>query len=157
MWTVPILCGIGCAVALLVTAFSRDSDAIILAIAMGAVLVIANILWLTNQLWAMPVLDWYLGWLAVTIWWSAGTKEAAILVHLVIVRLAAHAIDTLTGHAYLVTYLWVLNIAFALQLLVIISWGGRIGQLLDFGARCLRRLGGALLPSSALRRLNNGR
>src|ERR1043165_5823484 len=157
MWAVPIICGIGCAVALLITAFSRDGSSLALAIGRCAVLVIANMLWFTDQLWFLPALDLYIGGLARIIWHHTRRQEAAILVHLVIVRLAAHAIDTLTGHAYLVTYLWVLNIAFALQLLVIISWGGHIGQLLDFGARCLRRLGGFLLPASAFRRLKNGR
>lgn len=157
IWLVPGLLGAGCAVALWVAAQSRDADATYLALVLCNVWAMANMLWLMNQLWALPALDCYAGYVAKKIWWHRRNRDAAILVHLVIVRLACHAVDTLTGHDFLVTYIWVLNISFALQLFVIIFWGGRIGQFLDLGADCLRRLGRALLPSAALGRLNNGR
>jgi hypothetical protein len=61
MWVMPILFGIGCAVAVMAAARSSDAYARPFAYALAAVWALANAAWWINALWLLPVLDLALG------------------------------------------------------------------------------------------------
>lgn len=154
MEPVPILFGIGCAVSFSLAVRSRDADARLIAGYLVVMWALANAAWWANMLILLPVLDVWLGILALIIWWTTRAKWVALIVNAVAIRLILHVLDALTGHLFLVAYLHALNATFAWMLVVVASSGG--DHVRDTLLRRFRRIRGVLSPASA-RGLTDGR
>lgn len=117
------LFGLGCVVAMI---FSRhDTDRLFMARSLTVVWALANAAWLYNCMWALPVLDWFLGALALITWWTNKSRWAWLFVQVVTARLILHVLDYLTGDLYLVPYIHALNATFVFLLVVVSYQGGR--------------------------------
>lgn len=114
----------------------------------------ANLCWLSNNLWALPLLDLFLGGIAIVLWWVAPAAWLRFYTNMIAARLILHVLDVLTGHAFTVPYINALNATFAAMLVAVAYPGGWNGcrRLL----RGVRRLGG-FLPSTAQRGMIGGR
>lgn len=119
MFVMPVLFGLGCAVAIWFSAYSNDPDAKPLALGLTAVWGLANAAWLLDALWLLPALDWLIGMTALIAWWAHGQRWVAFLVQLVAARLILHVLDLATGHVFLVPYIHGLNALFTLELLAV--------------------------------------
>jgi len=137
MWTVPILFGIGCAVACMVAARSGNPDAKHLSLGLLAMWALANAAWYFNALVLLSALDWAFGTVAVVAWWGSNAKWIGWLIHLTLARLVLHVLDYATGHAFLVSYIHGLNLLFMLELVAVSYEGWRGGLFLFRGFRRL--------------------
>lgn len=154
LWVVPLLFGIGCAVAGRSALRSGDTGAQIIAGYLTVIWALANAAWLSNMMWLLPMLDLWLGIAALTIWWATQARWVALIVNAVAARFIFHILDVLTWHAFEVPYIHALNAAFAWMLYVVASSGG--DHVRDTLLRRFRRIRGVLSPASA-RGLTDGR
>jgi len=145
-----ILFGIGCAVSLWFAVRSGDKDARIVAAYLVVVWGLANAAWLANMLVLLPLLDFWLGVIAVTIWWTTQAKWVALIVNAVAIRLVLHVLDALTGHSFLIAYIHALNATFVWMLVVVAYGGGHNGSgLADHMRRRFLRMVRVLRTTSA--------
>jgi len=145
MFVMPVLFGIACAVATWFAAQADTKEPLFAAMLLACVWAAANLLWLTDTLWGLPLLDLAVGACAVLIWMRNDEAWAVQLFMLAYFRVTAHALDYLTLHEFLVPYIHCINALFAAQLYVVAENGGAngAGRILDFYNRYHRRSVGA--------------
>jgi hypothetical protein len=147
LWLVPVLfAGALGATSLLVR---RDPAFRAVAAHLWVVWTLANAAWLSNTLWALPILDLGLGVALIDLWWKVRTRWVALLVHACSARLILHVLDAGTGHLFFVPYAHALNATFA-WMLVVVAFGGGCDHRLDTDTlrRRLRDVRRALRPAS---------
>lgn len=154
MDAIPFLFGLGCAAAYWCAAQSRDPDAKVLAAALILMWALMNVAWLLDAMWVFPLIDLGAGVAGMRLWWMRRTNWAAIFVKTSFVRLELHVLDSLTGHAFLVSYIHALNATFVWMLLAVAYPGG--GYASDTLFRRLRRVG-AVLSATPARGVSDGR
>lgn len=150
MEIVPILFGIGCAVAYGAAAYSRDKDTRSVAGYLVLIWAFANMAWYTNTLLFLPVLDMLLGMEVVRIWWRTQANWVALVANAVAIRLVLHVLDALTGHVFVSAYLHAINATFVWMLVVVAYGGGHNGSgLADHMRRRFFRMVRILRTTSA--------
>lgn len=127
MEPVPILFGIGCAVAYAAAARSRDAAAREAASHLIVVWGLANAAWLADMLWLLPVFDLVLGFAVLQSRWMTDAEWLDLVVDAIGIRLVLHVLDALTSHLFLTAYLHALNAAFVWMLFVVATSGGGYG------------------------------
>lgn len=125
MFLVPALLGGGCAVALTAAALSRDFDRGLLAWLHLTMFVGLMACWRLDQVWLFPAFDWTIGMVTLLMWHGRPRERAFRNTAIVIlVRLALHAANSVSGGAYQILYFHALNATFAALLWLVIDWRG---------------------------------
>lgn len=138
LWVVPVLAGLACAVSAWRAHRSGSHAARFLALGTGFIWAFANLGWLCNALWLLPVGDVLVGVGAFALARQDGPRWVAAYADLMGVRLILHVLNSATGQAFQISYFHALNATFAgLIVAVGISGGGngartgRFDRLLD--------------------------
>lgn len=154
LWVVPVLALAGCVAALWFAAHSGEEGTVTLALGNLFLWAGSNLCWLGNNLWALPLLDLFVGGIALFLRWVAAGTWLHLYTQLVAARLVLHVIQALTGHLFTVPYIHALNATFAGMLVAVAYPGGRNGS-----HRLLRRLRflGRMVSPAPQRGLSGGR
>lgn len=134
MHPVPILFGLGCGLAVWLTAPEAKRYALCL-LAMWAA---ANALWFYDRLEFLPVLDLALGAYVLRSWPVNRPWWVTILIQLIALRLILHVLDYATGNMFLVPYIHGLNLLFMLEIGVVCNGGTNDRLHLLRGFRSIR-------------------
>ncbi len=139
IWVVPLLAALASAAVLRLAVRSSAPEAAPLALCLAAIWLLANAAWYYDAMWALPVVDWYVG--CVALWHHAHGQKGwvALFVHAVAVRLILHVLEAFTGHQFHISYIHGLNATYA-WMLALVAYGGHNGSIPDRFRDLLRRL-----------------
>jgi hypothetical protein len=129
----PTLFGIACCLTVLL---ARGMSRMLLALILCETWAISNLGWQWNMLNIYPVIDLAIACISFVMWFETRSKWLGVFVALAASQLALHAIYDIEGAAFQLTYLFLLNVTFALELLVI-SWKG-LANVRAAWVRCIR-------------------
>jgi hypothetical protein len=160
LWAVPLLAFVACAISGWIAYRSDDRCGRLMALSNLLVWTVANAGWLYSSMWLLPIVDWYVGIGAISLWWMAPRPWLRVYINLVAARLILHLLDTLTGHAFFVPYLHAVNATYA-GMLVCAGLSGGKNDFTRWRDRLhlLRRLRGlrGTVSSAEARGLGRGR
>ena len=150
MHPVALLFGLACGGALIASMRGGSAIAQVFALLLGIVWASANVLWLLDAMWLLPLVDLPLACLSYAIWRGDEQRWQAWLAGAYAARLTVHAVATFGLNDTIYKHL--INALF-LAALIAVAWEGAIKDGIGVCMGRIRRLRDlyARLPSQAFR------
>lgn len=120
MELLPALFGIGCCLTVLL---ARGGTRLLLSVLLAESWAISNIGWQWNMLALYPVLDLVTACVSFALWHETKARWLGVFTYISASQLVLHAAYEILGQKFQLTYLFLLDTTFALELLVV-SWRG---------------------------------
>ena len=145
MELLPILYGIACLATILFAMRTGRTSTVFLAVVLAGVWAASNIGWQLNALDMYPIMDTAIAAYALTI--ARDGKWQRVFFAAAGSQVLLHVTFYLAGDSYVLAYLFLLNVTFAIELLAV-SWEG-LRDVVDRGGNRLRNVHRALRAASA--------